>query len=166
MSGKEQAGGTGPSHRSVEIGVGVFIAFLGIVTIVGSLRVGINWGAEGPKSGFFPFYIGLLILLSSAINLTQVLRDNFEKLFAEWGQLRQVLSVLIPTAVYVLVLPYTGIYIASAVLIAVFMKWLGRYSWTLTLAVAVCVPFILFLIFETWFLVPLPKGPIEEWFGL
>ncbi len=166
MSGKEQAGGTGPSHRGVEIGVAVFIAFFGIVTIIGSLRVGINWGAEGPKSGFFPFYIGLLILLSSAINLAQVLRDDFERLFAEWGQLQQVLSVLIPTAVYVLVLPYTGIYIASAVLIAAFMKWLGRYSWMLTLAVAVCVPFILFLIFETWFLVPLPKGPIEEWFGL
>ena len=166
MSGNEQAGGAGPSHRSVEIGVAIFIALLGIITIGGSLRVGIGWGPEGPKSGFFPFYLGLLIILSSAVNLAQITREHSPKLFAEWGQLRQVLSVLVPTTVYVLVIPYTGIYFASAILIALFMRWLGRYSWTLMLAVAVGVPIALFLIFETWFLVPLPKGPIEEWFGL
>jgi hypothetical protein len=46
------------------------------------------------------------------------------------------------------------------------MKWLGRYSWGLTLAVAIAVPVLAFLMFEKWFLVPLPKGPIEELFGL
>jgi putative tricarboxylic transport membrane protein len=27
------------------------------------------------------------------------------------------------------------------------------------------VPVVTFLIFEKWFLVPLPKGPIEEYLG-
>jgi putative tricarboxylic transport membrane protein len=32
-------------------------------------------------------------------------------------------------------------------------------------AVAVGVPFVTFLIFERWFLLPLPKGPIEAYLG-
>jgi putative tricarboxylic transport membrane protein len=159
-------GGAGPSHRTVEIAVGALIAALGVVTIAGSLRVGINWGAEGPKSGFFPFYIGVLIVLASAINIFTIFREGGRPLFAEWAQLRQVLSVVAPTAVYVLILPYIGIYIASTALIALFMRWLGRYRWPLTAAVALGVPVAVYFIFERWFLVPLPKGPLEEWLGL
>ena len=77
-----------------------------------------------------------------------------------------MLSVVIPTAVYVALVPWLGLYVASFLLIAVFMKWLGRYSWALTLAVAIGVPVLAFLMFEKWFLVPLPKGPIEDLLGL
>ena len=47
-------------------------------------------------------------------------------------------------------------------LIGVFMRWLGRYGWGMIAAIAVGVPVVTFIIFEKWFLVPLPKGPIEE----
>jgi putative tricarboxylic transport membrane protein len=32
-------------------------------------------------------------------------------------------------------------------------------------ALSVAVPLIAFFIFEKWFLVPMPKGPMEAWFG-
>jgi hypothetical protein len=76
------------------------------------------------------------------------------------------MSVVVPTAIYVLVLPYIGIYIASALLIGLFMRWLGRYRWDLTLGIAIGIPLIFYFLFEKWFLVPLPKGPIEDWLGL
>ena len=76
------------------------------------------------------------------------------------------MSVVIPTAVYVLVLPYTGIYVASVVLIVGFMIWLGKYKLPISLAVGIGVPIALFLMFEKWFLVPLPKGPLEAMLGL
>ena len=88
------------------------------------------------------------------------------QLFAEWGQLRSVMSVVIPTAVYVLLMPYLGLYLPSFLLIALFMKWIGRYPWRLTLIIAIAVPLLTYFMFEKWFLVPLPKGPIEEWLGL
>jgi putative tricarboxylic transport membrane protein len=162
----QHGGGKGPAHRTVEIGVAIFTALLGAITIVGSLRVGINWGAEGPRAGFFPFYLGVLIVISSAVNLGQVMALDRKPLFAEWGQLGQVLKVVVPTAVYVLVIPYSGIYLASAILIAVFMTWFGRYRWALTAAVSIGVPVAVYLLFENWFLVPLPKGPIEDWLNL
>jgi len=163
----QSTGGTGPSHRSVEIGVALFMALLAGIGIAGSLKVGIGWGAEGPKAGFFPFYISLIVLISCAVNLVGVLREfTGREVFAEWGQIRQVLAVVIPTTVYVFAVPVLGMYVSSGLLIAVFMKWIGRYSWPMVLAIAVGVPILTFILFERWFLVPLPKGPLEDWLGL
>jgi putative tricarboxylic transport membrane protein len=166
MSNSRQSAAGGPRHRTVEISVGLLAALLGLITIYGSLKVGIGWGAEGPRSGFFPFYIGLIIFACSLVNIFHAWILNRKPLFAEWGQLRQVFFVVLPTAIYVGAIGYTGIYLASTVLIALFMKWLGRYSWPTTAAVSIGVPIALYLMFEKWFLVPLPKGPIEDWFGL
>jgi hypothetical protein len=162
----EQAQTTGPIHRSVEMGVTIAIAGFALIVIAGSIQAGIGWGAEGPKAGFFPFYIGLLILISSVINFAHINSTvPRHRLFAEWGQLRMVMSIVAPTAVYVALVPYIGIYVASIMLIAFFMKWLGRYQWTQIAAISIGVPIITFAIFEKWFLVPLPKGPVEELLG-
>jgi len=156
----QQAGG--PSHRTVEIWVALVIALFGVITMVGSLEAGIDWGVEGPKSGFFPFYVGLVIVISSTITLIEVLFHRSNALFAEWGQLRQVLAVVIPTAIYVAVIPYIGIYIASVILIATFMRFLGHYNWVMSGVIGYAVSITAYWMFEKWFLVPLPKGPFDE----
>lgn len=167
MSESSSPAGHGPHQRTIEIGVAVATALFGIIVMVGSTQVGIGWGVEGPRAGFFPFYIGLAILICSAVNLvTAFATIKRDWVFAEWGQLRSVLSVVIPTAIYVAAMPYLGIYVCSALLIGVFMKWLGRYSWVTIAAVALGVPVLTYVTFERWFLVPLPKGPIEGWLGL
>lgn len=161
-----ETGGAGPSHRSVEIGVAVSIAVLAVIGIIGAMRVGTGWSAEGPRAGFFPFYVCIAILISCAVNLTQIIRsENDGALFASWQQINKVLQVVIPTAVYVAIIPYSGIYVASALLIAGFMKILGRYGWGASIAVGLLVPLFTFIAFERWFLVPLPKGPLENLLG-
>ena len=149
----------GPSQRSVEIGVTLLMALFALIVIAGSMQAGLGWGAEGPKAGFVPFYVGLVILGSSIINFGGVISLRPE------GQLSQVMAMLVPTAIYVALVPWIGIYVASALLIAIFMRWLGKYGWGMVAAVAVGVPFATFLIFERWFLLPLPKGPIEAYLG-
>jgi putative tricarboxylic transport membrane protein len=160
------AGGDGPPHRLVEFGVAAFTALFGLIVVVGSLQIGIGWGAEGPKSGFFPFYIALFILLASGVTALTALAGPGDRLFAEWSQLRQVLVVVVPTTIYVFMVPVIGMYVSSLLLIAAFMKFLGRYGWPLTLAVAIGVTIATYLMFEKWFLIPLPKGPIEDLLGL
>jgi hypothetical protein len=156
---------SGPSQRGVEIGVAIATAVFALIVIVGSIQAGIGWGDEGPKAGFFPFYVGIAILISSIVNLMQAITvPRFER-FAEWGQLRQVLAVVVPTAVYVGIIPWLGIYISSMLLIAFFMRRLGNYGWGLIALIAVGVPLVAFVVFERWFLVPLPKGPIEAFLG-
>jgi hypothetical protein len=159
-------GRAGPSQRAVEVGVAIGIAIFALIVIGGSIQAGIGWGVEGPKAGFFPFYVGLAILGASIVNLLNVRAEASEKkIFADWNQLRQVQAVVLPTAVYVAIVPWAGIYVSSALLIALFMKRLGNYGWGLIAAVSIGVPLLTFVVFERWFLVPLPKGPIEYWLG-
>jgi hypothetical protein len=162
----DQSHSTGPTHRAVEMGVAVCTAAFAVIVIIGSLQAGIGWGVEGPRAGFFPFYLGLLILGGSTVNFAQVVSSKpSTNLFAEWRQLWKVLSVVIPTAIYVVSIKYIGIYAASVLLIGFFMRWLGRYHWIQVGAIAIGVPVVTFAIFEKWFLLPLPKGPIEEFLG-
>jgi putative tricarboxylic transport membrane protein len=167
MSNSPQASGSrGPRQRSVEMGVALFVLALGAITMIGSLKVGIGWAEEGPKSGFFPFWIGLIVVLASVVNFVRAVAISPGKLFAEWSQLAEVRKVVIPMAIYVSAVPWLGIYLSSALLIAGFMRWLGRYGWVLTLCISVALPVLIYVTFERWFLVPLPKGPIEDWLGL
>ena len=165
MSNAQGSSG-GPAQDYVEIGVAIATLLFGIIVIIGSLQVGIGWGAEGPRAGFLPFYFGLAIIIGSLINLWNTHREaDYKSLFAEWSQLHSVMLVVIPTAIYVAVIPYTGIYMASIVLIAFFMRWIGKYGWGMVAGVSIGVPLVCFIVFERWFLVSLPKGPIEEMLG-
>jgi len=167
MSDKSEAAGVdGPSHRVVEAGVAIAMLAFALVVIGGSLQVGVGWESDGPRAGFFPFYCGLFIFAASVFNLFAAFSvDARAGLFAEWGQLRQVMSVVIPSALYVAIVPWVGMYLASALLIIVFMVWIGRYHIGTALAIAVPVVVATFIVFERWFLVPLPKGPIEAFLG-
>lgn len=158
---------SGPAYRLVEAGVALLIVAFGLIVAIGSWQAGINWGAEGPRAGFFPFYIGIVIIISGLINLWNGVKpDSQSGLFAEWSQLRQVMSVVVPTAIYVAIIPFLGLYVASIVFIGWFMRWLGKYGWLMIALVAIGMPAITYVIFEKWFLVPLPKGPLEELLGL
>ena len=153
----------GISMRAVEVAVAVVLFVAGAVVVYDSYRLGSKWGSDGPQSGYFPFYVGLLICFSSVVNLVQAFlaaSDESEP-FVTWGPFKLVLTVLLPAAVYVLCVQYVGIYVASAIYIALFMAWLGKYSWLKSVVVGVAVNASFFLMFEVWFKVPLYKGDFD-----
>ena len=159
--------GAAITSRGPELGVAAFLMGLAGLVIYDSLRVGIDWADDGPRSGYFPFYIGLLLLAASgSVLVGELLRwRRASAAFAERGQLRSVFAILWPMVLYVALIGFVGIYVASALLIAWFMGRHGRYRWVVTLPVALAVPVLFFLVFERWFLVPLPKGPLERLLG-
>ena len=133
-----------------------------------SVRLGARWADDGPQAGYFPFYIGLLVCISAAVNFAMTLfnRKDAQRDFVELDKLKLVLAVLIPAAIYVGVISWTGIYVASTIFIAFFMRWLGHYPWWKVAAVSIGNSVAFFLIFEVWFKVPLPKGPLENLLGV
>lgn len=155
------------SGRGPELAVALLLMALAALVIVDSMRVGIGWGDDGPRSGYFPFYIGLALFASAAwIAIGQLRRWNKLAAFASRAQINSVWSVLWPMVVYVALIKPLGIYVPSAVLIAWFMARHGTHHVLTTVAVAVGVPIIFFLVFERAFKVPLPKGPLEALLGL
>jgi hypothetical protein len=151
--------------KMAEAIVAVLLVAGGALVIYDSLRLGARWGSDGPQAGYFPFYIGLLLCISGAVNLFRALRDPYVRTFLTGEQGRQVLLVLIPLAVYVGLIQWLGIYVASTIYIAVFMMWLGKYKWLKTAVVSIGVSAAFFLMFEIWFKVPLIKGPLETALG-
>ena len=153
--------GRGVSNRSVEIATAAIVLLFGLTFLYNSYKLGIGWGSEGPKSGFFPFYVSLFLSVASLATLIGASRSRTPKSrekFASWTQFRQVLSVLIPAGLFVLGIQLIGIYVSSAVYIALFMRWLGKYSWLRSVVLGVIVAVASFMMFEVWFQVPLYKG--------
>ena len=154
--------------RTAEIATaGGFLA-IGAIVIFDSLRLGMGWKEDGPQAGYFPFYIGAIICISALVNLAAALVAALKKnpAFVEVGQLKLVLSVLLPTAVYAGLIGWIGIYVASALFVALFMRWLGKYPWWKVGAVSIGNSVVFFVIFEVWFKIPLPKGPLEAFLRL
>ena len=153
------------SVRAMDIITALLFIAVGLVVMVGSLKLGASWGADGPEAGYFPFYISLIILLSSTVTLYQAAIVNKKKKtesFVDSEPLKQVLAVLLPAIVFVLGVQLIGIYVSSALYIAIFMVWLGKYPIWKAVAVSVGVSVALYLMFEFWFQVPLPHG---SWFN-
>ena len=88
------------------------------------------------------------------------------KAFVQVGQLKLVLTVLIPTALFAAAVTWIGIYTSAALFIAFFMRWLGKYAWWKVAAVSLGTIVVFYVVFEIWFKVPLPKGFAERLLGL
>lgn len=155
-------------YKRVDIVVALIFLAIGALVAFDSWRLGAKWGDDGPQTGYFPFYIGLIICISSIVNLIRgfAIRPEHNGVFVKVGQLTLVLAVLVPTLVYVGVISWLGIYVASAIFVAFFMRWLGKYEWWRVALVSIGNSVFFFLLFEVWFLIPLPKGPLESALGL
>jgi putative tricarboxylic transport membrane protein len=157
--------------RVIDSMTAALLMLLSTTVIYEALRLGAGWGSEGPQSGFFPFWLALLLALASIILFVQALRIRSEEPFVTRERFVPVLKVLGPLAGFILITdppgPWSGLglYVAAGLYLGFYMRWVGRHDWRTVVALAPPVPVITFLIFETWFLVPMPKGPVEAWFG-
>ena len=147
------------------------LMLLGGVVIYDALRLGIGWGIEGPRSGFFPFWLAaLLVAIGAAVCVQALLWGSRHPLVAR-ERFLPVLKVLVPLAGFIVLTdppgpwPGLGLYVAAGIYLGFYMRWVGRHDWRAVVALSIAVPVITFLIFETWFLVPMPKGPVETWLG-
>jgi putative tricarboxylic transport membrane protein len=142
----------------------ILIIFGGLV-LFDATRLGFGWGTDGPQSGFFPFFLALIMVVCCSIIILQEAGRANDRRFASWKSLRPVLKVLWPATVAVALMQWLGLYVASALYLGFYMRWVGRHSWIAVAALSVGVPVVTFLVFEKWFLVPMPKGPLETWLG-
>ena len=167
MSSQEGSEDQGVVSTSVVEGVvAACVLGLGLLVIFGSRKLGSGWTTDGPGAGYFPFYIGLILCISAVGIFFQTVfgKDKNSEAFVDKEQLSRVLQVFIPALVYVGAIQVIGIYLASAVYIALFMVVLGKFSWVKSVIAAVVINVVFFLMFEVWFKVPLFKGawnPLE-----
>lgn len=153
------------SLLAVDLVTASVLLALGVLVIAEGVRMGIGWGPDGPEGGFVPFWLAVILTLCSASVVVRALRRNSRERFATRQQLSCVLQVMLPATVMILLVPWIGLYVAGGLYTVLYMRFGGRHSWALSVALPIVVLLLFFLVFEKWFLVPLPKGPLENWLG-
>ncbi|MDX2259959.1 MAG: tripartite tricarboxylate transporter TctB family protein [Hyphomicrobiaceae bacterium] len=157
------------SVRTIEIGTALSLLAVSAIVIYECVRLGFGWEeGTGPQAGFFPFIVAVLLGIGSGYSLLQSVFFPSEEQngsFVSVTGFKRILLVLVPLFVFILAIGYVGMYVAGAIFIMGFMVAFGKEPILKAIAVGVGVPLALFFMFEKWFLVPLPKGPLEAMLG-
>jgi hypothetical protein len=126
-----------------------------------------GWAKDGPQSGYLPFYLCVILAGASVFGLgiTLLKRQEVSPTFVTRDQLRRVTQVFIPTLLFCAAMQWLGLYVASFLLVAGFMRFIGRIAWWKSLLTSFVFAFAMFATFDVAFDVIMPKGPIEALFG-
>lgn len=153
--------------RAVELAVYVLLLALALLLGYDNYRSGMGWSSDGPQSGYMPFYLCVILAGASLWGLGTLLRrgPGFARTFVTRDQLRRVLQVFVPTLLFCLAMQWLGLYVASLLLVALFMRFIGRIAWWKCIVTAVLFAGVMFATFDVAFDVIMPKGPLEAMFG-
>jgi Tripartite tricarboxylate transporter TctB family len=157
------------SLRALGIGVAALTLTFGAVISFAAREFSIGWGERGPEPGYFPFWIGCVIMAGSLVTLLQATFDRGPAARAAAltrGQARRALAFLLPMVAFVAVTHVLGLYVATIGYLFAVMVWQGGYGVPAAAAVSLGTAAALYLMFDKWLLVPLAKGPLEAWLGI
>ena len=153
--------------RSVDVAVSLLLLALALTLGFDNWRTGIAWDSTGPQAGYFPFYLSVILGGASLYGLvtTYLARSEPSETFVTRAQLRRVMAVFVPTLLFCLAMQFLGLYVASFLLIAAFMRIVGKIALWKSLLTALVFTAIMFVTFDIAFDVIMPKGPLEAAFG-
>jgi hypothetical protein len=147
----------------------VSLALLALAVVLGAdnWRTGASWDSTGPQPGYFPFYLSVILGAASlyGIGAAFLSRKEAAETFVTRAQLRRVLAVFVPTLLFCLATQFLGLYVASFVLTAGFMRWVGKIALWKSMLTAFLFSALMFVTFDLVFDVIMPKGPLEAAFG-
>jgi hypothetical protein len=153
------------STKAADILVAAILLALGLIVGFDSLSLGAGWGMEGPKGGFFPFLLSLVMIGGSVLVIRQAMKGTSSvkgsKPFVPEGGMKPVLTVLLPAIGMILATEVIGLYLSAMVYLAGYIRWVGEFRWRTVLLVSIPIPLAFYVTFEKFFLIPMPMG----WFG-
>lgn len=161
-----------------EIGTAIGTGTVGLIAVLGAMQLGYGWEESGPQSGYFPFYVGLILIAASIWNLVAAYLKHHAALahakasgeieapFLDGARLNRLARFFGTMLAFVLLTLTMGIYVGSTCYIA-YVAWRqGGYRLPIAIAIGLAFSIALYVIFEVAFLMPLLKGPIEPLLGI
>jgi len=147
--------------RSADRIAGAALLALAVAFSAGALKHYSYWGENGPGSAFLPFWLGVVMAVLAATLLVGALRSNDPgpPWLPSGDGLRRLALVIGATVAFVALLNVVGMTIGTVLFLVVLMRFLDRQPWPLTIAVALAVAGLNYLVFTRWLHVPLPTGP-------
>ncbi|MDF3919305.1 tripartite tricarboxylate transporter TctB family protein [Salinicola sp. LHM] len=158
----------GISRYSMEIATALLTAAIGVAICYGAWQVGIGWTPSGPDSGYFPFWIGVLVVAGSLVNLlrTVIGHRHKDETFLDAARLRSLARFTLPIIGFAVISLLLGLYVGTTLYVLFAMRLQGHYAWWRSLVSGIAISICFYLLFELVFQVPLLKGPLEHAFGI
>jgi len=146
-------------RRADRVGA-VLLLLFGVWFAAVALRNYTYWGATGPGSGFFPFWLGLAMAVLAGLLLARVVRERDPG--PAWvprgrGAVR-FLGVLGASVAFVALMPWLGMVVGTVLFLVGILKLLEGHSWPAAIGVAVGMAAVNWVIFTWWLRVPFPAG--------
>lgn len=148
--------------KKADIITALILMLFGLIVAYDALDKGVGWAAEGPRAGFFPFVMALLVIGGTAIVIRQAMKGTSSlkgtKRFVEAGGMKPIMIVIIPAVLMILLTEVIGLYLAAIIYLVGYIKWAGNHSWRTSLLIGIVVPLASYLVFDKFFLIPMPMG--------
>ena len=154
-------------RRPVETATLAVVLAFALLMAWDNWRTGIRWESTGPQAGYFPFYVSIIMAAACiwGLAIEVVKRRAPDEPFVRRNQFRRVMQVFVPTLLYVPATQWLGLYVASFILIAGFMIWIGKLKPWVSIVTGLVFSVAMFVTFEIAFDVIMPKGPLESLLG-
>jgi len=155
------------SIRIADVTVSLLLLALALTLGFDNWRTGIAWDSTGPQAGYCPFYLSVILAGASLYGILAAFLSRREaaETFVTRAQLWRVMAVFVPTLLFCLATQFLGLYVASFLLISVFMRLVGKIALWKSLLTAFIFTAAMFVTFDIAFDVIMPKGPLEAAFG-
>jgi len=150
--------------RQGEISLAGLLALFSLYLMWKSAELPIGYiRGQGPGGGFWPFWLSFGMLLSCGAIAwnwwrgTSPAAQSDEPLMDDFGW-RTIIFVGGGIVAFVALINVVSMYGAIALFLLYYLRFLGRHSWWLTLAISTVLPVALFFFFEAAMLISMPQG--------
>jgi putative tricarboxylic transport membrane protein len=133
--------------------IAVVVIALGVATIAGSVSLGVGTARE-PRAGTWPLVVGIVLTVLGVGLLAVVRRTADAERFSRASWL--VLVALATMVGFVAVIEVIGFEIPAALLCFVWLRFLGRESWRMSILTSLGVVAGFYLVFVAALAVPIP----------
>ena len=159
------------TRRALEVIAALLALAFGTSIVLGALEYHVGWGERGPEPGYFPFWMGLIVIVGAIGALSEALlsrRYAGAPVAIGADQARRIAAFLLPMLGFLVVALVfkLGLYVGMVAYMLTVMLWQGRYRLPAALAVSFGTAAVFYLMFELWLHVSLMKGPVEAWLGI
>ncbi|MGH6760887.1 MAG: tripartite tricarboxylate transporter TctB family protein [Phyllobacterium sp.] len=154
---------------AAEMFVAALLVAAGAIIVLGAADLGFGWTSSGPDSGYIPFYLGWAVVLAGmgiAVSGYMERARYRATVFLSFGGAREVVSFFLPVVGLVVLSYLLGIYCAGLIYLFLTIRFQAKTSSLNALLIAFAAVGLFYVMFESWFRIPLLKGPVEALLGL